>query len=72
MAMLLSLTEVGQHQMWAAHYKYKAPRISRLGTMAMVPWRCDWCKMARKDKLVFNIAGDGCFRMNMNEIAQQT
>ena len=29
-------------------------------------------KMARKDKLVFNIAGDGCFRMNMNEIATAT
>ena len=28
--------------------------------------------MARKDKLVFNIAGDGCFRMNMNEIATAT
>ena len=26
-------------------------------------------KVARPDKLVFNIAGDGCFRMNMNEIA---
>ena len=28
-------------------------------------------KMARKDKLVFNIAGDGCFRMNMNRLQQQ-
>jgi acetolactate synthase-1/2/3 large subunit len=29
-------------------------------------------KMAKKDQLVFNIAGDGCFRMNMNEIATAT
>ena len=26
-------------------------------------------KMGKKDKKVFNIAGDGCFRMNMNEVA---
>ena len=65
-------TEVGQHQMWAAqYYKYKAPRqlltSGGLGLGAAIG-----AKMARKDKLVFNIAGDGCFRMNMNEIATAT
>ena len=33
-------------------------------------WSCDWCKdWGDPDKTVVNIAGDGCFRMNMNEIA---
>ena len=64
-------TEVGQHQMWAAqYYKYKAPR--QLGTMGYGLGAAIGAKMARKDKLVFNIAGDGCFRMNMNEIATAT
>ena len=61
-------------QMWAAqYYKYKAPRqlltSGGLGTMGYGLGAAIGAKMARKDKLVFNIAGDGCFRMNMNEIA---
>ena len=70
-------TEVGQHQMWAAQfYKYKDPRTfissGGLGTMGYGLGACIGAKVARPDKTVVNIAGDGCFRMNMNEIATAT
>ncbi len=67
-------TEVGQHQMWAAQfYKYKKPRTfltsGGLGTMGYGLGACIGAKYGCPDKTVINIAGDGCFRMNMNEIA---
>lgn len=67
-------TEVGQHQMWAAQfYKFKQPRTlitsGGLGTMGYGLGASMGVKLARPDKTVVNIAGDGCFRMNMNEIA---
>lgn len=70
-------TEVGQHQMWAAqYYKYKEPRTlltsGGLGTMGYGLGACIGAQIARPDKIVVNIAGDGCFRMNMNEIATAT
>ena len=71
------VTEVGQHQMWAAQYfKYKNPHTlltsGGLGTMGYGLGAAIGAKMGKKDKKVFNIAGDGCFRMNMNEIATAT
>ena len=67
-------TEVGQHQMWAAQfYKYTKPRTfltsGGLGTMGYGLGAALGAKSGRKDKVVVNIAGDGCFRLNMNEIA---
>lgn len=70
-------TDVGQHQMWAAQfYKYKEPRqlitSGGLGTMGYGVGACIGSKMGNKDRVCINIAGDGCFRMNMNEIATAT
>ena len=66
-------TEVGQHQMWAAQYfKFKNPRTfitsGGLGTMGYGLGAAIGAQIGRPDKRVFNIAGDGSFGMNCNEL----
>jgi acetolactate synthase-1/2/3 large subunit len=67
-------TEVGQHQIWTAqYYKFTQPRTlitsGGLGTMGFGLGASMGAQIARPDKRVFNIAGDGSFRMNLNELA---
>ena len=70
----LITTDVGQHQMWAAqYYHYTKPRTflssGGLGTMGYGLGACIGAQVGQPDKVCINIAGDGCFRMNMNELA---
>ena len=70
-------TDVGQHQMFTAQFieiteKKKLLMSGGLGTMGYGLGACIGAKVGRKDKTVVNIAGDGCFRMNMNEVATAT
>lgn len=70
----LITTDVGQHQMWAAqYYRYTKPRTflssGGLGTMGYGLGACIGAQVGQPDKICINIAGDGCFRMNMNELA---
>ena len=66
-------TEVGQNQMWAAQfYKYTEPRTfissGGLGTMGYGLPAALGAQLARPDKRVIDIAGDGSIQMNMQEL----
>lgn len=66
-------TEVGQHQMWTAQYfKFKDPRTfitsGGLGTMGYGLGAAIGAQIGMPNKRVFNIAGDGSFGMNCNEL----
>lgn len=67
-------TEVGQHQMWTAqHYGFSKPRTfltsGGLGTMGYGLGAAIGAQVAFPERKVFNIAGDGSFRMNLTELA---
>lgn len=67
-------TEVGQNQMWAAQFfRYTKPRTfissGGLGTMGFGLPAAIGAKMGYPDKIVFDIAGDGSFQMNIQELA---
>ena len=71
---LIISTEVGQHQMWAAQYfNFKRPRTfissGGLGTMGYGLGACIGAQVGKPECKVINIAGDGSFGMNCNEIA---
>ncbi|MDR1537330.1 MAG: biosynthetic-type acetolactate synthase large subunit [Clostridiales bacterium] len=68
------VTEVGQHQMWACHcIQYNKPRTfissGGLGTMGYGLGAAIGASIGCPEKIVVNIAGDGCFRMNSIELA---
>ncbi len=67
-------TEVGQHQIFAAQYiQTETPGTfltsGGLGTMGYGLGACIGAQVAHRNKILFNIAGDGCFRMNNIELA---
>ncbi len=66
-------TEVGQHQMWVAQfYRFKEPDLlitsGGLGTMGFGFPAAIGAQIGRPDKVVFDIAGDGSFQMNIQEL----
>ena len=63
--------------MWAAqYYNFTKPRkfitSGGLGTMGYGLGAAIGAKVGKPDNVVVNVAGDGCFRMNMNELATAT
>jgi acetolactate synthase-1/2/3 large subunit len=69
---VIVVTDVGQHQMWAAQYvRHLKPRhfitSGGLGTMGFGYGAAIGAQVARPGKRVVHITGDGSFHMNMNE-----
>ena len=70
----IAVTEVGQHQMWAAQFYRHNPQrrfltSGGLGTMGYGTGAAIGAQVGSLNKRVVNIAGDGSFRMNCNELA---
>lgn len=70
----IMVTEVGQHQMWTGQFcRFKKPRTllssGGLGTMGFGTGAAMGAQVGCPDKRVISIAGDGCFRMNCNELS---
>lgn len=68
------VTDVGQHQMWAAKYwNFKGNKSfitsAGLGTMGFGLGAAIGTKVGNVDKNVVLVTGDGSFRMNCNELA---
>ncbi len=66
-------TEVGQHQMWTAQfYRFQRPRSfitsGGLGTMGFGFPAAIGAQVGNPDRLVIDIAGDGSFQMNIQEL----
>ena len=69
-------TDVGQHQMWAIqhlHFDYPGQLLTSggFGTMGFGLGAAIGAKQGNPDKTVIHITGDGCFRMNGNELATE-
>ena len=67
-------TDVGQHQMWAAQLiRFNEPRLwitsGGLGSMGFGLPSAVGAQMARPDKLVFSLVGDGGFQMSIPELS---
>jgi len=67
-------TEVGQHQMWVSQfYPFSTPRTfltsGGLGTMGYGTGAAIGAQAGNPDRHVVHVAGDGSFRMNLNELA---
>ena len=69
-------TDVGQHQMWSIqhfHFDYPGQLLTSggFGTMGFGLGAAIGAKQGNPDKTVIHITGDGCFRMNGNELATE-
>jgi acetolactate synthase-1/2/3 large subunit len=67
-------SDVGQHQMWSAQFiRFNHPRLwinsGGLGSMGFGLPAAIGAQLARPDKLVFSIGGDGGFQMSIPELA---
>ncbi len=70
-------TDVGQHQMWSIqhfHFSYPGQLLTSggFGTMGFGLGAALGAKVGNPDKMVLHMTGDGCFRMNSQEMATES